>query len=85
MSKSRLPGDWIERALCREVGIEVFYPPDDKPVARDFYARAKSVCANCDVIKECIDYGIDETYGVWGGTTPVERQAMREDAREVNP
>ena len=78
MAKSKMQGDWVERALCQEVGIEVFYPPDDKPVARDFYARAKSICAKCEVIEQCRDYGIDETYGVWGGTTPVERQAMRE-------
>lgn len=75
---SKLPGSWIELALCREVGVETFFPPDDKPVARDFYKKAKSVCSRCEVINECLAYGINETYGVWGGTTPVERQAMRE-------
>lgn len=74
----RPPGDWVELALCREVGSEMFFPPDDKPVARDFYANAKSVCKRCEVVTECLQYGIHEAYGVWGGTTPSERAAMRE-------
>jgi WhiB family redox-sensing transcriptional regulator len=71
-------GDWVEEALCREVGSEIFFPPDDKPVARDFYANAKSICNRCSVTVECLEYGLAETYGVWGGTTPSERAAMRE-------
>lgn len=81
MAKSnpyRPPGDWVELALCREVGTEMFFPPDDKPVARDFYANAKSICNKCEVISECLEYGIRETYGVWGATTPTERVLLRE-------
>lgn len=74
----RPPGDWVELALCREVGSEMFYPPDDKPVARDFYSNAKSVCRRCEVIEECFEYGLRETYGVWGGTSPSERAKIRE-------
>lgn len=74
----RRPGDWVEVALCREVGSEMFYPPDDKPVARDFYANAKSICNRCEVISDCLEYGINEVYGVWGGTTPSERARIRE-------
>lgn len=74
---SNLPGNWIELSLCQEVGVETFFPPDDKPVARDFYAKAKAVCVKCPVIDECLNYGINETYGVWGGTTPTERAALR--------
>lgn len=73
----RPPGEWIELALCREVGSEMFFPPDDKPVARDFYANAKMICNRCDVVSECLEYGINETYGVWGGTTPSERNILR--------
>lgn len=74
----RPPGIWIELALCREIGSEIFFPPDDKPVARDFYANAKSICNRCDVKNECLEYGIKETYGVWGGTTPSERSLLRD-------
>jgi WhiB family redox-sensing transcriptional regulator len=55
----------------------MFFPPDDKPVARNFYGNAKEICGRCNVISECLEYGINEEYGVWGGTTPVERHAIR--------
>lgn len=71
------PGDWVEEAICVNVGSAVFFPPDDKPVARDFYRKAKEVCDKCPVIDRCLEYGINEQYGVWGGTTPVERALMR--------
>jgi len=40
----------------------------------DYYAVAKAVCSQCPVRKECLDYGINETWGCWGGTTPQERK-----------
>ena len=73
--------DWVEEAVCRQVGTELFFPPDDKPVPRDFYARAKTVCKVCDVRAQCLWDGIDEKYGIWGGTTPVERTKMRDAKR----
>ncbi len=72
-----LPGEWVNEASCLSVGSAVFFPPDDKPVARDFYRKAKTVCDHCPVIAECFTYGVKEEYGVWGGTTPVERQNLR--------
>ena len=75
------PGDWVEDASCLSVGSSTFFPPDDKPVARDFYRKAKAVCFRCPVIKQCFTYGVKEEYGVWGGTTPSERHQIRRKAR----
>lgn len=75
--KASLPGLWVEDALCREVGDEIFFPPDDKPVSRDFYRTAKTVCRRCTVRMKCLEYGLDENYGVWGGTSPAERRSLR--------
>jgi len=72
------PGDWVEQAACDIKQGEKHYPPDDKPVPRDFYAKAKTVCQQCCVVEQCFRYGENETYGVWGMTTPVERHRMRE-------
>jgi len=72
------PEEWVEEATCRQVGTELFFPPDDKPVPRDFYLRAKKVCRQCPVKDDCLDYGLDERYGVWGMTTPRERARIRE-------
>ena len=38
---------------------------------------AKSICASCRLRKGCLESNIDELYGIWGGTTPNERAAMR--------
>ena len=76
------PPSWMEDALCQEVGVEVFFPPDDKPVSRDFYRQAKRICDNCPVKKQCLDFGISDQYGVWGGTTPQERVKIREVRRK---
>lgn len=78
--KDSLPGLWVEDALCRVVGDEIFFPPDDKPVSRDFYRTAKRICRRCPVRLKCLDYGLDETYGVWGGTSPAERRTLRMNA-----
>jgi WhiB family redox-sensing transcriptional regulator len=76
------PPAWQRDALCQEIGVEVFFPPDDKPVSRDFYRQAKRICNNCPVIAECLEFGISEQYGVWGGTTPQERVKIREQRRK---
>lgn len=71
---------WMDRALCREIGPTPFHPikgGDPDP--------AKRVCDSCPVKRECLDYalaeftGTDDT-GVWGGTTEMQRRAMRRPA-----
>lgn len=78
----RYPGDWVEQAACADEDPSKFYPPDDKPVPRNFYAIAKAICRQCSVVDKCLNYGKDEPYGVWGMTTPVERDRMRERRNE---
>ena len=36
--------------------------------------KAKALCARCPVRRECLEYGIDEDYGIWGGSLPSERK-----------
>jgi WhiB family redox-sensing transcriptional regulator len=46
---------------------------------------AKEVCASCPLATACLDYAFDnEEFGVWGGTTPEERQAIRGGAVLIN-
>lgn len=61
----------------------MFFPPDDKPVARDFYIEAKRICRECVVQVQCLRYGLEEPYGVWGGTSPAERSALRSIAADA--
>lgn len=80
MSQVRPHGDraevagWRQRASCREIDPELFFPD----VAADA-STPKRVCARCPVRKVCLDWALahDEQYGVWGGLTNAERRRLR--------
>jgi WhiB family redox-sensing transcriptional regulator len=78
------PEPWMERGACLDAKLILFFPPESKPTIRNYYRKAKLVCAGCEVRKECLEYGIREDYGVWGGTTPLERKTLRR-GEKTNP
>lgn len=41
--------------------------------------RAKAVCGECPVRRPCLEFALDHdlVHGIWGGTTPQDRQAWR--------
>lgn len=70
--------EWMASALCKQK-TELFFPSDeDMGRASVVYKNAKVICKECSVIKECLEYALNEEmyFGVWGGTTPKERQVM---------
>ena len=73
--------DWQFHGACRGLDAELFFNPDFErgPSKRAREASAKAVCATCPVRKDCLDWALSvgEPYGIWGGTSPVERQEMR--------
>lgn len=69
---------WRDRALCREVDPDLFFPPGDGPLGQRQIAQAKAVCAGCPVIAECLAFALTQLpHGIAGGTTPAERVALR--------
>jgi len=72
------PERWQSRGLCAQTDPEAFFPE------RGATARpSKRICAGCPVSAECLAYALehDERYGIWGGTSPSERRAIRGLAR----
>jgi hypothetical protein len=73
--------NWEERALCKELHSEMWYPPlfkEDRLVPESqYYDLGKYVCENCPVIEQCRTAGADEEYGMWGGQTPKDRRVNR--------
>jgi WhiB family redox-sensing transcriptional regulator len=75
------PGRWAERALCAQADPDAWFP--DRGGCGQ--ARlAKRVCAACPVQAECLEYAMSgaDTWGgiatgIWGGTTPQERDQLR--------
>ena len=57
---------WVERAACRDVDPELWFPND-----RDSYERAQAIkiCGSCDVKAQCLKVARKrrERFGIWGG------------------
>lgn len=48
-----------------------------------YYDEARTICNSCPVRKECLDHALEnkERYGMWGGTTPIERRRVERAER----
>lgn len=60
-------------------GAVFFHPWNERgPAREEREQQAKAVCARCPVITECGAHAltVKEAYGVWGGLTEHERQAL---------
>lgn len=76
---------WMARAACRNADHDLFFGNTGSTVA-----QAKAICAECPVRLHCLDYANRElqgesNHGIWGGTTPAERTAMRSGRRPMPP
>jgi WhiB family redox-sensing transcriptional regulator len=42
-------------------------------------ARAKEVCGQCPVNRDCLDYALEtnQDSGIWGGTSEEDRRVLR--------
>jgi WhiB family transcriptional regulator, redox-sensing transcriptional regulator len=74
---------WQTKAACRGPQAAAFFPPShaerkDEKIARE--ARAKAICAECHVRRDCLEYAIRirEPHGIWGGMNEVERKQVLE-------
>lgn len=70
---------WRQRAACRGVDPDVFYPPSDEEAE-----EAKSICRVCPVREACLEYALAnrERDGVWGGATERERRRIVRQRRK---
>lgn len=73
---------WRDDARCANAGVDMF--PDEDDVVG--VLTAKAVCDECPVRGPCLAAALhyqEWEFGVWGGTTPTERRALRDEARAV--
>lgn len=83
---SRLPGpnadvwDWQLRGACRGEDPDLFFHPEGErgPLRLARELAAKAVCASCPVAAQCAAHALKvrEPYGVWGGLTEDDREAV---------
>lgn len=74
--------DWFDQAACRTHPTQIFFTNnnDNRPDSRDERA-AKAICVDCPVRVDCLAFGLEERFGIWGGRTPRERRQIRRIAR----
>jgi WhiB family redox-sensing transcriptional regulator len=73
------PQEWAARGACRHSDPELFFPITSAGPAAGQLAKAKEVCDRCPVRDECLTFALEtgQDFGVWGGTTEIERRTMR--------
>ncbi|TVZ01249.1 WhiB family transcriptional regulator [Trebonia kvetii] len=81
----------LARCAAPDTDKRFFYPPEEgdpdysediNQIARatlNRYGKAKWFCARCPVVSDCLKYALDtdDTFGVWGNTTPGERRTIK--------
>jgi WhiB family redox-sensing transcriptional regulator len=83
---SRLPGpnadiwNWQLEGACRGEDPALFFHPEGErgPLRAEREEAAKSICARCPVVTQCATHAVAvrEPYGVWGGLTEEDREAL---------
>lgn len=82
MTTVELSLDWRDRAACRGVDPELFFPHRGE---NDALAAAKAICAECRVRDDCLEEAMaDRTLmGVWGGLSERQRRTLRTKRRKA--
>ncbi|MCI7551153.1 MAG: WhiB family transcriptional regulator [Arcanobacterium sp.] len=75
---ARSDRSWMEDALCAQTDPDIFYPEKGGSTT-----PATSVCNNCTVRAECLEYAVanDIRHGIWGGTSDNDRKRMARERK----
>ena len=77
--------EWELQARCRDhPNPDGVFFSEDRPGARrpedtSAIKKAKGICGLCPVREECLQAGLDEVWGVWGGMSAEERRWLRSE------
>ncbi len=70
---------WRDEALCRDTDPDLFFPVGTTGQALIQIERAKTVCGECPVRFDCLEFALEtnQDAGIWGGTSEDERRLLR--------
>lgn len=68
----------FDEAKCADVEDKDLFFPDNRTQEAERLHQLKAICASCIHSKECLEYALEKQipYGIWGGSTPTERDAV---------
>lgn len=67
---------WWDRAACKGMDPDMWFPERGETGLGN-RSPALAVCRRCPVQVECLDAGMDEPVGIWGGLTVQDRERIR--------
>ncbi len=75
--------NWYDLAACKNLPTDIFFPIGRTGPALRQIQRAKAICQECPVARECLNYAIrtNQESGVWGCTSEEERRHIRRSPR----
>lgn len=67
---------WQDFANCKGADPDLFFPERGASTR-----QAKSICRECSVRDECLEFAIvsSEKFGIWGGLSERERRKIRKE------
>ncbi len=77
--------NWRSAGACLTADPDLFFPISTAGPGEGQIATAKAICAGCGVRRECLEFALthEPVYGIWGGTTPEDRQRDRRRKRRA--
>lgn len=65
---------WTVDAACAGSSPALFFSPKGNT---HLVRKAKAICDTCPVKDDCLEFGLTEPIGIWGGLTPKERRVVK--------
>ncbi|MFD8980576.1 WhiB family transcriptional regulator [Streptomyces sp. NPDC059564] len=75
--------DGLREPACNSAEARLFFPVHGSALRDGQVRAAKGFCGRCRVREECLSMGMDESEGIWGGTTPAERRSLHVQIRRM--
>jgi WhiB family redox-sensing transcriptional regulator len=72
----------LSEAACKDYQFPDLFFPDGKKQEADRLKFVQAICNGCIEREECLEFALEQKieHGIWAGTTPAMRKAMK-----VNP
>ena len=76
----------FDYAKCADIEDKDLFFPDNRKQEAERLHQLKAICASCIHSKECLEYALEKQipHGIWGGSSPAERDAVAVSNGKVN-
>lgn len=72
--------DWFDEAKCSDREnqryLSTMYPERSETPGGKHLIPARKLCLNCPVRYTCLDYGLEDPFGIWGGHSFSQRRRI---------